>query len=94
MEQTQTKGLPTLPKSKDRDFWGNADINLIDMDSKKALLLDLDSISDFKVDLEKRQIYSKATGFGFTFITHSVEIKDGYLFAPYRNKIVKVRLDG
>lgn len=92
MEQTQTKGLPSLPTTNDRDFWSGADVNLIDMQMRKVLLLDTDTISDFTVDLEKRQIYSKATGLGFSFRTHDVEIKDGYLFAPYRNKIVKVKL--
>ena len=93
MKKNQQKGLPELPETNDsRGFWKEADTNLIDMDNKESILLDVDSITDFTVDFEKRQIYSKAKQVGFSFLTHQVEIKDGYLFVPYRDKVVRVRL--
>lgn len=93
MKKLQTKGLPELPETNDKKgFWKEADVNVIDMASKESILLDVDTITDFVVDFEKRQVYSKAKQMGFSFQTHQVEIKDGYLFVPFRGKVVRVKL--
>ena len=91
-QQTQTKNLPPLPATN-TDFWEGAETRLVDMDKKDLVSLNIDSIKDLRVDLNRREIYSESTGIGFKFRTHEVEVKDGYLYLPLRDKTVKVKLD-
>lgn len=95
--QNQSHNLSNLPNSNDKAFWNptgeksegipGADVNLIDMATRKDLLCGSDpGDHDFKIDFQLREVNCNRCGLGFKFQLHEVEYTNGHLLLKSNKK--------